>query len=129
VKRLEAIVATRWDHQQKRGHDFWVLWLVARRAGARNGPHVLTGAGVAGPPAPIPSLVDHPPQRRGAVPKLIMRVRSPSPAPSAPAPGGRGRIRRLGKGRSQATGWKSCACRQLAISLPRVAPCASAVMK
>jgi predicted enzyme related to lactoylglutathione lyase len=25
VKRLEALGATRWDHQQERGHDFWVL--------------------------------------------------------------------------------------------------------
>lgn len=25
VRRLEALGATRWDHQQERGHDFWVL--------------------------------------------------------------------------------------------------------
>jgi predicted enzyme related to lactoylglutathione lyase len=25
VQRLEALGATRWDHQQERGHDFWVL--------------------------------------------------------------------------------------------------------
>jgi predicted enzyme related to lactoylglutathione lyase len=25
VKRLEALGATRWDHQQERGFDFWVL--------------------------------------------------------------------------------------------------------
>ncbi len=25
VKRLEALGATRWDHQQERGYDFWVL--------------------------------------------------------------------------------------------------------
>lgn len=25
VKRIEALGATRWDHQQERGHDFWVL--------------------------------------------------------------------------------------------------------
>ena len=25
VRRLEAIGATRWDHQQERGYDFWVL--------------------------------------------------------------------------------------------------------
>ena len=25
VQRLEALGATRWDHQQKRGYDFWVL--------------------------------------------------------------------------------------------------------
>ncbi len=25
VKRLEALGATRWDHQQERGSDFWVL--------------------------------------------------------------------------------------------------------
>jgi predicted enzyme related to lactoylglutathione lyase len=25
VKRLEALGATRWDHQQQRGFDFWVL--------------------------------------------------------------------------------------------------------
>jgi predicted enzyme related to lactoylglutathione lyase len=25
VKRLEGLGATRWDHQQERGHDFWVL--------------------------------------------------------------------------------------------------------
>jgi predicted enzyme related to lactoylglutathione lyase len=25
VKRLETLGATRWDHQQERGHDFWVL--------------------------------------------------------------------------------------------------------
>jgi predicted enzyme related to lactoylglutathione lyase len=25
VLRLEALGATRWDHQQERGHDFWVL--------------------------------------------------------------------------------------------------------
>lgn len=25
VQRLEALGATRWDHQNQRGHDFWVL--------------------------------------------------------------------------------------------------------
>ena len=25
VKRLEALGATRWDHQQERGFDFWVM--------------------------------------------------------------------------------------------------------
>ncbi|MFI5783551.1 VOC family protein [Nocardia sp. NPDC051570] len=25
VRRLEALGATRWDHQQERGYDFWVL--------------------------------------------------------------------------------------------------------
>ena len=25
VQRLEALGATRWDHQQERGYDFWVL--------------------------------------------------------------------------------------------------------
>ena len=25
VRRLEALGATRWDHQQERGHDFWVM--------------------------------------------------------------------------------------------------------
>lgn len=25
VRRLEALGATRWDHQQERDHDFWVL--------------------------------------------------------------------------------------------------------
>lgn len=25
VRRLEALGASRWDHQQERGHDFWVL--------------------------------------------------------------------------------------------------------
>jgi hypothetical protein len=25
VKRLEALDATRWDHQQERGFDFWVM--------------------------------------------------------------------------------------------------------
>jgi predicted enzyme related to lactoylglutathione lyase len=25
VQRLEALGATRWDHQQKRGYDFWVM--------------------------------------------------------------------------------------------------------
>ena len=25
IKRLEALGATRWDHQQERGFDFWVL--------------------------------------------------------------------------------------------------------
>lgn len=25
VQRLETLGATRWDHQQERGHDFWVL--------------------------------------------------------------------------------------------------------
>lgn len=25
VRRLEALGAKRWDHQQERGHDFWVL--------------------------------------------------------------------------------------------------------
>lgn len=25
VRRIEALGATRWDHQQERGHDFWVL--------------------------------------------------------------------------------------------------------
>jgi predicted enzyme related to lactoylglutathione lyase len=25
VQRLEALGATRWDHQQERGHDFWVM--------------------------------------------------------------------------------------------------------
>jgi hypothetical protein len=25
VRRLETLGATRWDHQQERGHDFWVL--------------------------------------------------------------------------------------------------------
>jgi hypothetical protein len=25
VKRLEALGATRWDHQQERGYDLWVL--------------------------------------------------------------------------------------------------------
>ena len=25
VRRLEALGATRWDHQQQRGYDFWVL--------------------------------------------------------------------------------------------------------
>lgn len=25
VRRLEGLGATRWDHQQERGHDFWVL--------------------------------------------------------------------------------------------------------
>jgi predicted enzyme related to lactoylglutathione lyase len=25
VRRLETLGATRWDHQQKRGYDFWVL--------------------------------------------------------------------------------------------------------
>lgn len=25
VKRLEVLAATRWDHQQERGFDFWVL--------------------------------------------------------------------------------------------------------
>ena len=25
VNRLEALGATRWDHQQERGYDFWVL--------------------------------------------------------------------------------------------------------
>ena len=25
VQRLEALGAERWDHQQERGHDFWVL--------------------------------------------------------------------------------------------------------
>lgn len=25
VRRLETLGATRWDHQQERGHDFWVM--------------------------------------------------------------------------------------------------------
>lgn len=25
VRRLEALGASRWDHQQERGHDFWVM--------------------------------------------------------------------------------------------------------
>jgi predicted enzyme related to lactoylglutathione lyase len=25
VRRLEALGATRWDHQRERGHDFWVM--------------------------------------------------------------------------------------------------------
>jgi len=25
VRRLEALGATRWDHQQERGHNFWVM--------------------------------------------------------------------------------------------------------
>ena len=25
VRRLEALGATRWDHQQERGYDFWVM--------------------------------------------------------------------------------------------------------
>jgi glyoxalase superfamily protein len=25
VRRLEALGATRWNHQQERGHDFWVM--------------------------------------------------------------------------------------------------------
>jgi Glyoxalase-like domain len=25
VQRLETLGATRWDHQQERGHNFWVL--------------------------------------------------------------------------------------------------------
>lgn len=25
VRRLEALGATRWDHQRERGYDFWVL--------------------------------------------------------------------------------------------------------
>jgi hypothetical protein len=25
VRRLEALGATRWDHQQERGFDFWVM--------------------------------------------------------------------------------------------------------
>lgn len=25
VRRLEALGATRWDHQQERSHDFWVM--------------------------------------------------------------------------------------------------------
>jgi predicted enzyme related to lactoylglutathione lyase len=25
IQRLEALGATRWDHQQERGYDFWVL--------------------------------------------------------------------------------------------------------
>jgi ribonuclease I len=25
VKRLEGLGATRWDHQQERGFDFWVM--------------------------------------------------------------------------------------------------------
>jgi predicted enzyme related to lactoylglutathione lyase len=25
VRRLERLGATRWDHQQERGHDFWVM--------------------------------------------------------------------------------------------------------
>ena len=25
VRRIEALGATCWDHQQERGHDFWVL--------------------------------------------------------------------------------------------------------
>jgi predicted enzyme related to lactoylglutathione lyase len=25
VRRLEALGATRWDHQRERGHDYWVL--------------------------------------------------------------------------------------------------------
>ena len=52
VQRLEALGATRWDHQQERGYDFWVL----RDPWAQR---VLRPPGqLPRPPRPAPTLAD-----------------------------------------------------------------------
>ena len=57
VGRLEALGATRWDHQQERGFDVWVLrdpWATSSACSNRTSRSCSPGAD-RGPPSCVPS--------------------------------------------------------------------------
>jgi hypothetical protein len=55
VRRLDALGATRYDHQQERGFDFWVLcdpWATSSACSTRTSRSCSPGAGHGLPSAP-----------------------------------------------------------------------------
>jgi hypothetical protein len=56
VQRLEALGATRYDHQKERGYDFWVLrdpWATSSASSKRSSPSC-SPAAAPGPPSAAP---------------------------------------------------------------------------